>query len=211
LRSLFPKLEKAVGIDNNAGMLATARERSVAPWIEYIHLDMMQLERLTAQQFDMVISHCALHWVKDKAAVFHQLEKYIHPGSHLMVGTYDRFPDLLKVIDDHMRAQFNITEPLAVHLLNWEEWEDLLAEHRWRVVKYERKPKKHVVEAGMPFLKYWYASSSGAAFYGHTLDKLPKDFISRMLSDLDKKFPGSRAHHWDFPEVTLYFVAEKMG
>jgi trans-aconitate methyltransferase len=207
LRGLFPGLQKIVAIDNNASMLAAAREKIKAPWIDFRLLSMTELDELPESDFDLVVSHCALHWAPDKSAVFGPLSRKVKPGAILVFATSEQTPEILAMIDERIRAYLKVQQPTPLHFISLERWRQALREQGWKIISHECKTMIHKTEGGMPYLKHWFSASAGAAFYGHDVDKLPADFTGPLLEEISRKFPSSRAENIEFPEKTVYVVA----
>lgn len=74
---------RVVGIDLSENMLATAREKSCHPKIEYLRLPMERVGELNGP-FDVVVSSLALHYVQDYAGVVDAVYGLLSPGGRFV-------------------------------------------------------------------------------------------------------------------------------
>lgn len=68
-----------VGVDISEKMLQEAREKTDDPAISYIQMPIEDIE-FASEQFDVVISSLALHYVKSFEAIFRKVHTYLKPG-----------------------------------------------------------------------------------------------------------------------------------
>lgn len=61
---------KVVGIDASAGMIAAAQSRS-KPNLTFVQMDMKDMD--FQNEFDVIFSNAALHWVKDHGRLLKNL------------------------------------------------------------------------------------------------------------------------------------------
>ncbi len=71
--------EKVVGIDISEKMLEVAGRENVAPQIEYLHMPMEEIGKLTGR-FDVVISSLAFHYVEDFSGVVRDIYRLMTEG-----------------------------------------------------------------------------------------------------------------------------------
>lgn len=75
--------EHVVGIDISSRMLEVARINSSHPVIEYIHMDMAELNTLKGM-FDLAYSSLAFHYEKDFHTLINTIYEYLNPGGILL-------------------------------------------------------------------------------------------------------------------------------
>ncbi|MEK4348167.1 class I SAM-dependent methyltransferase [Paenibacillus sp. FSL P4-0184] len=68
-----------VGVDISEKMLQEAREKTDDPAISYIQMPIEDIE-FASEQFDVVISSLALHYVKSFEAICRKVHTYLKPG-----------------------------------------------------------------------------------------------------------------------------------
>lgn len=72
---------KVVGIDASAGMIAAAQSRS-KPNLTFVQMDMNDMD--FQNEFDVIFSNAALHWVKDHGRLLKNSFRALKDGGHLL-------------------------------------------------------------------------------------------------------------------------------
>jgi len=91
---------KVVGLDLSADMIETARnsiDDVLKDRLSYVVGDATQFE--LDEQFDVIVSFTALHWVRDQDAVVRQAAKHLKPGGRLyfmLPVHFDLFSQLMQ-------------------------------------------------------------------------------------------------------------------
>ncbi|SMC66601.1 class I SAM-dependent methyltransferase [Pedobacter nyackensis] len=75
--------QKVIGIDLSAKMLESAKKKSEDLDIEYLQIAIEEID-FAAQEFDIIISSLAFHYVKDFNLVCKKISKYLKPGGSLI-------------------------------------------------------------------------------------------------------------------------------
>jgi trans-aconitate 2-methyltransferase len=102
LADLVPK-GKVVGIDASVGMINTAREIE-QPNLSFICLDINKMDFIN--QFDLIFSNAALHWVKDHQRLLNSCRKALRAEGRIRLsfagdGNCSNFFEVIRqVIDD---------------------------------------------------------------------------------------------------------------
>ena len=78
--ALHAKNGKAVGIDASYGMLDKAKEFT-EPNLEFIHMDINRIA--FDNEFDIIFSNAALHWVKDHSKLLINCFRALKPGGRI--------------------------------------------------------------------------------------------------------------------------------
>lgn len=72
---------KVVGIDASVGMIAAAQSRS-KPNLTFVQMDMNDMD--FQNEFDVIFSNAALHWVKDHGRLLKNSFRALKDGGHLL-------------------------------------------------------------------------------------------------------------------------------
>lgn len=75
--------KRVVGVDISEKMLHAANEESSAPQIEYLHMDMSEIEWIN-ERFDFIYSSLAFHYVKDFERLSHSIYKLLRNEGKLL-------------------------------------------------------------------------------------------------------------------------------
>ncbi len=107
LAQLLPDGE-VLGIDNSAAMLALARD--TFPWSRYPNLSFQERDArglLYEQEFDLIFSNAALHWVQDHLPVLTGISRALKLGGRMLLQMAGKgnAASLLAVLDDIIRAE----------------------------------------------------------------------------------------------------------
>jgi len=84
------------GVESSAEMVAAGRK--AAPEVEWLHEDLGQWR--PAQQYDLIYSNAALHWLPDHAALFPSLMQKVAPGGVFAVQMPRNFTASSHVLAD---------------------------------------------------------------------------------------------------------------
>lgn len=75
--------KRVVGVDISEKMLRAAKEESSAPQIEYLHMDMSEIEGIN-QRFDFIYSSLAFHYAEDFERLSRSIYKLLRDGGRLL-------------------------------------------------------------------------------------------------------------------------------
>lgn len=206
--SEFPSLTSVLAIDTEASMIAIAEENSADSKIKYQICDIDCVDVLTGT-FDLVLANYSLHWIKNKELLLNQLKSLTSVESLFLISTCEKLPSLLWDIDEHLRTELNVSVEKPFWYLTKDEWKKIMAEHGWKLMDFDVSQDPHTVVRGQEFLKQWYASSSGKAFYNRNLKMLPFSFTDALMKKLDRIY-GVTDEKWEFKEDTLLMVFQRV-
>lgn len=74
---------RVLGIDLSEKMLSVAQTEAIDARIEYRHMDMTDLSAVD-EQFDLIYSSLAFHYVEDISALFEEIYAHLAPGGILL-------------------------------------------------------------------------------------------------------------------------------
>src|SRR4029077_15587249 len=80
LAARWPKAE-LIGLDNSSSMIQTAREER--PDRTWVTSDISDWASNDGEQFDVVFSNAALHWIEHHESLFPRLLEHVSPGGVL--------------------------------------------------------------------------------------------------------------------------------
>ena len=101
-------LGRVVGIDGSPDMIALASEsfpRETHPRLEFRLTDLRDMD--FRDEFDVVFSNAALHWVRDHLPVLRRIKRALKPDGRLLfqMGGRGNAEDILSVLDDLMEKE----------------------------------------------------------------------------------------------------------
>jgi trans-aconitate methyltransferase len=137
-----------VGVDNSHAMIALAIEQYPPEKHKNLSFAIMDASNLEfSNEFDVVFSNAALHWVKNHKPVVDGIYKSLKPGGKalLQMGGQGNAKDILSVIDDlkhkeEWKPYFDGFE-FPYGFLGSEEYAGLLAESGFSIDRVELIPK----------------------------------------------------------------------
>jgi len=146
---------EVVGIDSSPEMIATARENF--PHVRFEVADVTALS--FANEFDVVVSNAALHWVRDQPAAIDSIARALKPGGRLVfeMGGRGNLHHLLDAVYRALRS-LGITNP--EQLSPWSfpsigEYAPLLEAHGLEVDFAVLFDRATILEGGDRGLRMW--------------------------------------------------------
>jgi trans-aconitate methyltransferase len=204
----------AIGIDSSKEMIDFAKQSYPADQYTNLYFRLLDATELDyTEEFDVVYSNAALHWVKDHVAVLNGIKRGLKPGGRALI---------------QMGGKGNAGEELALlhELIKTEKWKKYFAdiEFPWQfyspddyfplVVKSGLKPdrieliKKDMVHQGDDGIRGWIRS----AWLPYT-QRVPAgkrdEFIDDYLSLLSSNFPPDLNGNYHISMVRLEAELEK--
>lgn len=164
---------KVIGVDNSRKMLAQARQQTQTDQITYVHGDMATFQ--SDQQFDVVLSSLALHYVPDFKQVIKHIRTLLNPQ-----GIF----------------QFTIEHPIftAEGHEEWVKAPDGRLKY-WPVDHYFTEGQRQTDFLGTTVTKYHHTLATlvdGLLTNGFTLQRLAEPQPPEKLRDLPEMQPATR-------------------
>jgi trans-aconitate methyltransferase len=209
--NIFPTAKKILAIDIDESMIEAARYQNQDSRIEYRVLDINRISDIQHYSSDVVMAHWCLHWIDNKNSLLENLIPLTYDGTLFLMSTCERLPNLLQVIDNEIHSSFKIEAPSPFHYLTAKQWQELLTQWGWEIISIETQAITHTVPSGMQFINIWFSASTGAAFYGYTIDTLGNEFLTNLIELLDAQFGRVENNTWEFVEETLFLVARRVS
>lgn len=211
--SLFPALEKMVGIEPDHDMIQIAREKYSDSRIEYKKMPAEDIALLSSRGdiYDGIISNWSLHWIKDKDKMMEDLATVTHPDSWLMFSTSQVLPSILSMIDAYIRAELHVKPSNNPFFhMRTAKWEDLLERHHWEIVALVDDTLQRETPSAKEYLDQWFTSSAAAAMYGKHIFELSSLTKSDLVFMMERAFPPiTQDHGIAFTEDRLFVVARR--
>lgn len=125
--------ESVIGVDLSANMLGIARELTDDPGISYIQLPIEDIE-FDEEQFDLVLSSLALHYIRSYGEVCAKVFRYLKPGGRFVFSVehpiftsreaqdwhYDNQGNILHwPVDDYQHEGLRTTTFLTDHVVKY--------------------------------------------------------------------------------------------
>jgi len=161
----YLKIGMVVGIDSSEEMIALANDKfppSLYPNLSFLKQDIRELSFF--QEFDVIFSNAALHWVLDHRPILKKLYRALKPHGRVVVqmGGKGNASQVLKVVDE------TVSEPewekyfddfsFPYGFYSPEEYKPWLKEAGFRVGRLELKPKDMIHENEEKF-KGWFRTT----------------------------------------------------
>lgn len=231
ISDLFPDAQ-ILGIDANREMITSAKNNCLRNNVIFRLMDINDIYELSSQsvKYDLINANYVLHWlsVEQKKLLFKNLTKIISPRCIVTLGSCQRFPNFLQMLDDEIRSYLNISQdiPSAFHYFSTEEWSFFLQKYDCTVKGIYESLDTHPVlishnlSQSNNFLRTWlWGASAGRAAYDHTADEFSRDFVYHTVNKLIKSFGTEKYYKNDnvnqenmmnaaFLEETLFLLAE---
>lgn len=183
-----------IGIDNSSAMIELARERHPPrenPSISFEVMDAVELSYV--EQFDVVFSNAALHWVRDHRPVVAGLYRSLKPGGRILLqmggkGNAERIIAVLGALQatDEWRPYFGGFE-FPYGFLGTEEYTRLLHDVGFTIHRVELIPKD-MAHDGQTGLEGWIRTT-----WLPYLERVPEDrridFIRALSTQYIDQFP----------------------
>ena len=172
-------------IDSSSSMVRLARERyphSQNPGISFLEMDAMDIRFVN--QFDLVFSNAALHWVPDHARMLRGVSRCLKSQGRIFfqMGGHGNASDILDLADEMIRSEHwkeyfrDFTSPY--HFLTHDEYRVLLEDAGLIPVRVELIPKD-MVQAGKEGLSGWIRTT-----WLPYIERVPDSARDRFISDL---------------------------
>lgn len=94
---------RLLGIDSAPSMIALARKRFPLTGHPNLSFELMDASALSfAEQFDLVFSNAALHWIKDHAPVVQGIQASLKPGGRILLqmGGEGNARDMVNILEE---------------------------------------------------------------------------------------------------------------
>jgi trans-aconitate methyltransferase len=205
---------RVVGIDNSEKMIALAtREFPVSQYPNLFFRQMDASELSFYQEFDIVFSNAALHWVIDHRPVLRGIYQALKPSGKVVVqmGGKGNAANILEILDEIMcERQWNkyfkdFSFPYGFY--SPKDYEPLLEEVGFKVQCLELKPKTMVHEDIEKF-KGWIRTT-----WLPYLHRVPKDlrnsFINLIAAKYIEKYMSNSDGRVEILMQRLEFIAIK--
>lgn len=187
--SSYLKSGNLIGIDNSEAMVSLANEKF--SYDEYPNLSFLKLDARKLsfnQDFDVVFSNAALHWVLDHRPVLKGIYTSLKPGGRVVVqmgGKGNAF-QVVKVVnqlmetDEWKRYFDNFSFPYGFY--SPEEYSPWLQEAGFVEIDIQLKPKEMVHENAERF-KGWFRTT-----WLPYLQRLPIKLQEKFINDVSEKY-----------------------
>lgn len=154
----FLKEGKVVGIDTSEEMLALAKDKY--PQSSYPNVSFHKEDACTmsfSEEFDVIFSNAALHWVIDHKPVLHGIHQSLKPGGRVIVqmGGKGNASQVVNVIDDVMKREQwqeyfeNFIFPYGFY--SPDEYAPWLRDAGFEIISLELKPKDMIHQSQEEF------------------------------------------------------------
>ncbi|HMJ43749.1 MAG TPA: methyltransferase domain-containing protein [Pseudolabrys sp.] len=197
-----------VGVEGSAEMVATGRK--AAPEIEWLHQDLGLWQ--PADQFDLIYSNAALHWLPDHAGLFPSLMEMVRPGGILAVQMPRNFgaPSHLLIgetaLNGPWRAQVeHLVTPPPVEVPGF--YHDLLAPRSDNIDIWETEYLQ-VLQGENP-VKEWTKGTWLTRYLDVLQDSDKLAFEAAYGERVAKAYPPNSAGQTLFPFRRLFMVAQR--
>ena len=204
----------AVGVDSSPEMIAVAQRTYPAQQFANLRFQQMDAMRLEfCDEFDVVFSNAALHWIADHRPVLEGIHRSLkRPGRLLLqMGGRGNAAEIIATVgsvaqDPKWRAYFQRPSS-SVRFFEPEEYEALLAEVGLKATRLELVPKD-MVHHGEEGLASWIR----AVWLPYTQripETMREDFVTAVVDSYVSRHPADDAGLVHIEMVRLEVEAEK--
>jgi demethylmenaquinone methyltransferase/2-methoxy-6-polyprenyl-1,4-benzoquinol methylase len=128
-----------IGIDVSSGMINEAKDKVRKMGLKNVRLVVSQMENLTIERADFVVSHLAFHHVKNKLSVMTEICKVLSRNGRLIVGDWFKPTRAYEKEIEKLREK----NPKLSKIFD-QSWQDFISEPSMR--EYEEKhPKEYTI------------------------------------------------------------------
>ena len=187
-----------IGIDSSEEMINLASNKYPPSQHSNLYFELIDAQKIPyVNQFDVIFSNAALHWVKDHNKVMHGITTALKTNGRILLqmGGKGNASDILTFFDDLMNedkwnkyfAEFNFT----YSFLDITDYESLLHQYNLTANQIELIPKD-MKQIGKEGLDGWIRTT-----WLPYLEKIPEElkeqFISEIVERYIEKFPLDEA------------------
>lgn len=172
-----------LGIDKSEDMIRFAQEHYVFPNLKFVLLDARNLH--FDQEFDVVFSNAALHWVDDHANILLKIRGSLSAGGRVIaqMGGKGNASGILKVLDTMIRgekwADYFSGFSVPYTFYDDQEYKMLLESAGLTVKRIELLPK-HMVHNGQEGLAAWIRTT-WLPYTRQVPENFQSDFINEIV------------------------------
>ena len=192
-----------LGVDKSEGMITLASQRYPADAHPNLHFQVADASRLPfEEQFSLVFSNAALHWVRDHRPVLQGIAGSLQPGGRILLqmGGQGNGAQIIAATDQTMESSpyapyfANFTFPFGFH--GPDDYSVWLAEAGLRPLRVELIPKD-MVHSGQSGLEGWLRTTHLLPYTQYLPEALRGPFVSQVAETYLARFPldeQGRAH-----------------
>ena len=179
-----------IGIDNSPQMLERAQQYE-RPNLRF---ELASIEELD-DEWDLIFSHAAIHWVEDHETLIPRLLSHLRPGGQLAV----QIPSNHGHVTHRLIAEIAGEEPLRTALGGWTRtsevlgigrYAELLYKHGGRDMTVFEKVYPHLL-ADSDALADWTSGTALVPYFARLTEDLREQFMARYRERLRAVYPSS--------------------
>jgi ubiquinone/menaquinone biosynthesis C-methylase UbiE len=206
LANLSDKIERVVGVDSSPDMIALARQNHADSTgkLSYLVKDASDLD--FAEEFDVVYSNAAIHWISDQEGLLQGVRRALKPGGQF-IAEFGGSGNVQKIMDAYESAS-GIPGGKKWFFPSEEEYTALLEENGLtpdKVILFERPTPLAPGPDGLEnWVRQFYADD-----FAHLSKPEQQDIITQMESDLRDDLWGEEEGRWVADYCRIRIVASK--
>jgi len=194
-----------IGLDNSTAMIQAAR--SEQPNRTWIVRHIAEWAGEAKQQFDVVFSNAALHWVDDHARIFPQLVERVAPGGVLAIqipADFNAVPHrLMRELSSNARVKgWHSHDPAFYY--------DVLSPHAASVDVWETI-YQHVLPNADAIVEWYKGTGMRPFLEAFESDNERKEFLSEYTKRIREAFPPQPDGKVLLPFRRLFVIASKQA
>lgn len=191
---------EVVGVDASKGMISAARKHET----DTLRFEVLEVNGISFhQQFDVVFSHAALHWVRDHRLLLHKVYQALRPGGYarLNFAGNGTCPTLIKVIREVMTheayAQYFKEFVWPWYMPTAREYQKVVSQSPFKDVEVWVEHKKRLFPSAAPLTR-WIDQPCLVPFLAVISEKDKQDFRDTVI---DRMLRGTRQTDGGFLEL----------
>jgi trans-aconitate 2-methyltransferase len=204
----------AIGVDASENMIVFARRRYGPEKYPNLKFQIEDARALPFQnEFDIVFSNAALHWVREHLSVLEGIRNALKPGGRtlLQMGGAGNAAAVLAVFDSMIEINewkeyfLDFIFPFAFYSVS--EYQELLEKVGLKSVRVELKPKD-MTHGGAEGLAQWI-SATWLPFVERVPEEKRKQFVAEFVRRYIEKHPPDEHNFVHVPMIRLEIEALK--
>lgn len=181
---------QVIGIDNSPRML----ERTSQYERPNLRFELASIEELN-EEWDLIFSHAAIHWVEDHDSLLPRLFSHLRPGGQLAV----QIPSNHGHVTHRLITEIASEEPFRTALGGWtrtsavlgiERYAEMLHKHGGQDITVFEKVYPHLL-ADADALADWTSGTALVPYFSRLGDDLREQFMERYRVRLRTHYPAS--------------------
>jgi trans-aconitate 2-methyltransferase len=208
-RRLHDRLEAAatLGLDRSPRMLAEANRECVTDGLRFEERDIATFPD-DGEQFDLVFSNAALHWIDDHARVFERLASALAPGGQVAVQMPAMYDDPSQTTARELADE----EPFRSGLNGWRRPQPVLVPEAYARLLFRlgfRNPSVRLIVyphvlGGPEQVVEWVKGTVLAEYSRHLTDGLFETFVDEYRRRLLERLEPARPFLFPFKRILLW-------